>query len=1046
MEDGLSQASVRAILQDDRGFMWFGTEEGLNRYDGHQIKVYLHDSENGATISHDWIWSLYRDHEDRLWVGTEGGLDLYQPETEGFQQIVKGQDLPPGLGSKRIRVIQGDGAGVLWLGTDGGGLSRYNIETGQFSRLSGPSGPPSDSRIMCLYLDGKTLWIGTGNHGLYRLDLSKREFTRFAAVPNDPTTIPSNRIRSIYKDSDGFLWVGFFDRGLVRMNLESGGSEHFSHDREKPGSLPADLVRAIFQDDKGTLWIGSNAGLGQWDPETQNFFTHEHHPTQSFTLSNDYIMSIYQDRGGVLWVGTRAGLNKWNMATEFFSHYFHQANQPKSLNHNTVNTFAEDPSGDIWVGAAGGLNRLNIETGAFTHYVSDPAKPESLSNSRIMSLLMDRDGILWVGSRRGGLDRLDRETGSFKHFRHDPSNDRSISGNGVTSIRQDGEGAIWAGVYQGGLNRLRPGEDGFTRFRHNPGRNTSLSNDRVIAIYIDRADTLWIGTESGGLNRYDRDTETFLCYLADPENPQGLSSNTPWALLEAADGVFWIGTQSGGLNRWEANDRAAHRPVFRRYGRNEGLPSNVIYSILEDGKGQLWLTTNSGLTRFNPKTETFKNFDVTHGLQSNDFGFASGFKARNGRMFFGGSQGFNAFMPEQVAANPNPPPVVLTEFTKMSRELTESLSVNHIQSIKLGHEDYMVVFEFAALDFAAPEKNRYQYQLENFDEDWVDHGSRRRATFTNLAPGDYTFKVKASNNDGLWNEEGLSIPLYIEAPPWRTPLAYAFYLLIVALFFLIYNRSHASRLAREAESRRELEELVAERTRELDRKNHKLESLNSKLQETSLTDSLTGLWNRRFLETRIQEDLATVDRKYAIESPRPQQSDLLCFLVEIDQLHEIHDAHGHAAGDRILVQIAEIFQRIARKTDSVIHLDGDEFMVQCRHSNREAGPYLAERIRGAIENHSFDLGSEHPPITCTIGLCAYPFSQEEATLFTWPEVVMLADQAQTLAKKAGRNGWASLSMGNSDMVHQLKESLDEKPEGLVRKGLLKFQGSFTLPG
>ncbi len=1047
LEDGLSQASVRAILQDRQGFMWFGTEEGLNRYDGHQFKIYLHDSEKTNSISHDWIWSLFEDQEGNLWVGTEGGLSLYRPQTDDFQQFLKGTMLPDGLENKRVRVVRGDKAGRLWLGTEGGGLSRFDPKTGAFSRVTGPLGPPTDSRIMCIYPDGDDLWIGTGNQGLFRLDQSRNEFSWYSVRPESPAKLSSNRIRSVSKDDEGNLWIGAFDAGVCRLNPISDEIQYFNHDPKDHNSLPSDLIRAIFQDDKGALWIGSNRGLAQWDGETGVFFNHRHDPTQPFSLSHNYIMSIYQDRGGVLWVGSRAGLNKWNTATDSFSHYFHRPDAPESLNHNTVNAFEEDKEGNIWVGAAAGLNLLDTEKGSFVHYVADPTKPGSLSDNRIMSLLVDRDGVLWVGSFGSGIDRLNRNTGVFENFRHNPEDESSLSGNGVTTIRQDGKGVVWAGVYQGGINRQRPGEKGFTRFRHMPGKPTSLSNNRVIAAYIDSSDTLWVGTEGGGLNRFDRDTETFSVYRADPENPQGLSSDTPWALLEAADGVFWIGTQSGGLNRWEVADRDARRPVFRRYGRNDGLPSNVIYAIQEDASGRLWFTTNSGLTRFNPKKDAFKNFDVTHGLQSNDFGFASGFKAKNGRMFFGGSRGFNSFFPEEVKENPNVPQVVLTNFTKLSRERTESLSVNQIKRLDLTRQDYMVVFEFAALDYAAPEKNRYQYKLDNFDEDWVDHGARRQATFTNLEPGDYVFRVKASNNDGNWNEDGLAIPITIHAPPWKTPLAYTAYFLFVILVFLAYNRFHAARLARAAEGKLHLEELVAERTRELDRKNHKLEALNTKLQETSLTDALTGLWNRRFLETRIQEDIAAVDRRYAAcEAGFPDHADLLCFLVEIDQLHEIHDVYGHAAGDRILVQISEIFQRIARKTDSVIHMDGDEFMVQCRHSSREAGPYLAERIRSAIENHSFDLGSDHPEITCTIGLCAYPLSPYKPDMFTWDQVVALADQAQTLAKKAGRNGWASLGIGDTEKAHELAAQLNQRPENLVRKGLLTFQGSFTLPG
>ncbi|MCP3963245.1 MAG: response regulator [bacterium] len=810
LEHGLSQAFVTCVLQDRDGFIWIGTQEGLNRYDGYRFVTYSRDPSDPGSLPHDIVKTILEDSDGVLWIGTDGGgISRLDPATGGFTHLRHDPEDPTSLSHDRVRALLEDRRGHLWAGTDGGGLNRFDRETGNFERLEhDPSNLEglSHNRVRGLFEDsGGRLWIATDGGGLNRLDPETGKFTHFRHDPDDPTSLSSDRLRLVYQDREGALWAGTYESGLNRWDGQAsesarGGFSRYRHDPDDPTSLGADQIHAIYQDREGTLWIGTDGGLNEWLGPGDGFARYQNDSTDPFSLSHDRVSSIFHDRGGVLWVGTYSGLSKWNTAFASFRHYKPRPEDPNELSASFATSFAEDPDGGLWVATyGGGLNRLDRATGSFSHYRHDPDVASSLSDDRVMSLFVDRAGVLWVGTFNRGLNRFDRRSGTFTRFQHDPGDPESLSWRGVTSMLEDRRGHFWVGTYRGGLNRLDRRAERFTHYRHDPENPTSLSNDLVISLYEDSSGGMWVGTEGGGLNLFDPESGETIAFRHDPDDPHSLSSDQAWMIREDTGGDLWIGTQGGGLNRWDAADRLAGRARFKRYTENDGLPSDVIYGIVVEDDAALWLSTNSGLARLDPETESFKVYNASHGLQSDEFNFAANFRARDGEIFFGGINGFSSFYPERVRDNTHAPPVVLTQLLKFNRPVDLGQPLTEVRELTLDHRDYVVAFEFAALDYTASDKNRYLHKLEGFDRDWVDSGELRHATYTNLAAGRYTFRVKASNNDGVWNEEGTEIAVRVLPAPWRTWWAYGLYALAGGTALVLFTRAQAKKRRQAAE-------------------------------------------------------------------------------------------------------------------------------------------------------------------------------------------------------------------------------------------------------
>jgi ligand-binding sensor domain-containing protein/serine phosphatase RsbU (regulator of sigma subunit) len=787
IEQGLSQSIVESIIQDRRGFMWFGTQDGLNKYDGYQFTVKRQDPRDANSLSHNNILSLCEDHTGLIWIGTfNGGLNSYDPSTERFTLYTADVNDPNSLSNNLVRVIFEDHQGSLWVGT-GDGLNRFDRATGRFTQYKNDpndAGSLSHNFVRKICEDGSGfLWIGT-NDGLNRFDTAAGTFKRYRNVPGNPKSLSNDAIRALYVDREGVLWVGT-EGGLNRFDAQRDAFTRYRAVPGDPNSLSNNAVYSIYEDTRSVLWIGTNGGgLNRFDRKTSRFHSYRNDPFNPLTLSYDEIYALYEDRSGVLWIGTwGGGVDKVDTKRKEFALYRRDPNNPNSLSHDIVWSIYEDESGILWIGThGGGLNRFDRRTNRFTHYRHDPHNPNSLSNDVVRIILEDRSGIFWLGTNGGGISRFDRKTGRFTTYRNDPGNPHSLSHDEIRCMFQDQYGTIWIGTNGGGLNAFDPKTGIFTRYRNDPRDTSSLSDNYVRVVYEDRAGELWVGTQGDGLNKFDRKTGKCIRFRANPSDPRAINNDYIMSILESKSGAMWIATWGGGLSRFDRSDGS-----FKSYGEENGLAGNAVYGILEDAAGNLWLSSNNGLSRFNPNTETFKNYGVQDGLQSKEFDALAYFESRSGEMFFGGINGFNAFFPENIRDNPYIPPVVITSFTKLNREATLDSLISEMKELKLSYRDYVFSFEFAALDYTAPLKNLYAYKMDGLDREWVyTNANKRFANYTTLPAGKYTFRVKGSNNDGVWNEAGFSIGITITPPFWGTWWFRAAVILIVVMLAILW--------------------------------------------------------------------------------------------------------------------------------------------------------------------------------------------------------------------------------------------------------------------
>jgi two-component system sensor histidine kinase ChiS len=823
--------------------MWFGTEDGLNRYNGYTFAVYKRDPQDPHSLSTNTIRSIYEDSAGRLWVGTDGGgLDEFDRTTQQFIHHRHDPNDPNSLSHNTVTAIQEDAAGMLWIGTNDG-LNRLDPATGQFVRYQhDPDEPNSLSHDGITDIQGDlsgTLWIATYGGGLNQFDPVTEQFVHYQHDPVDPNSLSHDQVTTLTITRNGELWIGSMG-GLDTFDAQAHRFSHYVHDPDDVHSLSDNGVTKIIEDASGTLWIGTIDGLNEFDRQTEEFIRYQNDPLDPYSLGSNEVYSLYEDTSNVLWIGLDfGGLNKLDRKTRRFVHYQNVPEDPHSLDSDTVYAIHEDSSDTLWIGTvSGGLNRLDRSTGRFVHYQPDPKDPHSLSSAAALAIYEDSLGVLWVGTWNGGVNRLDpeeprRTSGHFVHYRHDPNDPYSLGGDAVLAIYEDSSGALWFGTYLSGLDRFDRETERFTHYRHDPNNISSISSDNVLTIYEDRAGTLWVGTEQG-LNRFDRQTEQFERFENDPDDPKSLSSNAVAVIFEDSTGTLWIGTDDG-LDRFDRDTE-----TFIHYTEKDGLASDAVAGILADDKGNLWISSNKGLSKFDPRTEEFKNYDARDGLQSNEFNRGAYCNSKSGEMFFGGVNGFTAFYPADVVDNPHVPPIVVTNFRIFNKPIgiggdsPLKKPIEETKEITLSYRDYVFSFEFAALDYSIPEKNRYAYMLEGFDRDWNYVGSIQRfASYANLPAGTYTFLVKGSNNDGVWNETGTSIKIIITPPPWRTWWAYTLYALAAALAVAAYVRY---------------------RTREVERKH--LEQTTWAVQEER--DRIAALLeSRRQLVATLSHDLRT---------------------------------------------------------------------------------------------------------------------------------------------------------------------------------------------
>jgi signal transduction histidine kinase/ligand-binding sensor domain-containing protein/AraC-like DNA-binding protein len=757
IDQGLSEPIVTDVIQDKMGYLWISTWGGIERYDGYSFTSFKHDPVDSTSFANTFAQTLYEDKAGYIWVGTWRGLEKFDRNTGAFTHFTPHPFGPGTEWSNHVLSIYEDKFGILWIGTQDG-LNILDRSTGKFQCFRYDSADPgsiSHNSINAFYEDkAGSLWIGTGG-GLDKLDRKSGRFLHYWHDSESRNGFIKNRttsqywIKSIHEDNSGILWLGT-NGGLVELNPENRKSIIYFHDPKNQRSLSHNNIITLCQDPSGTLWVGTENGLDAFNKKTKEFINYFHDEKNPGSLSSGSINSILWERSGTLWISTPTGINKLNWAKQPFTKYAHQ---------NIVSDLKEY-DGMIWVATLNGWEKFNPKTEQFI--------PVSFGKNYLVGI--DDIGDQWLNTYQGGIYKRDNH-GIITHFYNPSPSDPPIW---VSCIYKSPEGIAWIGTSNSGLYFIDPVSNRFTLFKK--------LKVYINFVYEDSFGSLWIGTVMGGLLCYNRDRNKLKEYISDPKYPKSISGNTILDVHMDKKGFLWFGTNIG-LNKY---DRSTDK--FTYFTERNGLPSNAVFTILEDDHGFFWLSTRKGISKFDPETNSFRNYDVSYGLPNNGFSDIRGCKTENGEMYFGGN-GLIRFHPDSISQNHYIPPVEITSFRKFDKPAAFG------KEIHLPYSDNFLSFEFVALSFVSSERNQYAYKMEGLDKDWVYSGTRRFASYPNLEPGVYTFKVKGSNNDGVWNEKGAFIKIIISPPWWRTWLAYLSYFGLIAFALYGLRRYELNRIS-----------------------------------------------------------------------------------------------------------------------------------------------------------------------------------------------------------------------------------------------------------
>ncbi|RMF57769.1 MAG: hypothetical protein D6748_10445, partial [Calditrichaeota bacterium] len=812
-----SEKLVDAILQDGKGFMWFGTIMGLYRYDGYAATRYSHDAEDSTSLSGNFIRELLEDSDGQIWVGTkENGLNWFNPHSEKFTRILQTPGNKKGLSSNKILSLVLDAEGNIWIGTDGGGLNKlpsaekYKPSPEIIRYQHNPDIPSSlcDDRVRALYIDSRgRFWVGTNNG-----------FCQFFPATGEFQKIPLNtsqRIYSIIEDRYGKLWIGTYGGVQVFDPDTRTLLNDYQHHTGDPNSLSYNRAISLCEDREGMIWVATHSGgLNRIHPATGRITRFLHDPRVPYSLSYNWLQQIYMDDSGALWIGSTLGIDKVDPGRFKFSNFNTLLKRLDELKEEKIAGIFEDSQGQFWIGTVSG----RVKVLDYTHHRAVDVTPQrpvisDFFTQQARSFYEDQYGRIWIG-RQSGLDRINRENGIFRWFQSGAYDSKDLYGTVLTMI-EDTTGTLWIGT-SGGLNHFNEASQTFTHYRPDPQIEYHWKENAVWAMAVDANNQLWLGhSNSGGVSRFDPISKQFTRFLHIPGNNNSLADNTVYSIHVSRHkpGIVWIGTQKG-LDRYDSQQNR-----FIHFTKSDGIPNDPIISIFEDANSLLWLVTVNGVLRFDFQGHQVKVFDKSDGL--NDVLPFQNFQSSiSGRIYLSNKNGISYFHPDSMVQNEFVPPVYITGLSKYNSDNTEGTpiyvkGITEKDTIDLSYRDKILTFEFTALNYRNTQKNQYAYLLEGFTDNWIHLGTERRLTFTNLDPGIYTLRVKGSNNDGVWNEEGAALRIIIHPPWWKTWWAYTLYVLIIIALIYGFRRSELNR--QRLKHQAEMEHLEAEKMHELDR-------------------------------------------------------------------------------------------------------------------------------------------------------------------------------------------------------------------------------------
>lgn len=822
---------VKPIAQDAHGYIWFGGINGLARYDGYELKIFTHIPSDSHSLSNSSIIDMKVDRQGRFWIATKSGIDRYSYEYDHFERVIdlsNYDNLIAPLEQSATKMPNSnlclwvDDKDDLWVGTATSGLLHYSLSTKIITQHKPEAGGMIDQGIYTIYQgeDGY-FWLGMNNVSLSRFDPSSNKFVYFPSDALPTTKIGSNQVSSLWVENNSQMWIGSVGGGLKHFNMRTG--MYYSDTRKEIASVDfGSFIRAFYEDRSGELWIAADkSGVFRYSAKTKKIIHYQHHDEFKNSLANGAVFGMFEDKAGDMWFGLHpSGVDVIHRNTPYFENYRHNSLKPESLLNNDILSIIEGKNGDLWIGTERGVTRYDAKGGHTQHFIHNPHNindTNSLPAEAALVILEDSHDEIWISTWNGGLSRYNKKNKKFVHYFVDANNPHGISDNRIWDIKEDDSHVIWLGNERTGVSKYNRESDTFTHYRYDPNDDAGIAAPGARHLYEDSHSNLWIGT-SVGLDLYNKATDKFTHYRHDENNLSSLSNAWVKAILEDSSGRLWVGTQGGGLNLMDKKTKS-----FRHFGVSDGLADDVVTGLLEDAQGFIWISGGNGLSRLNPATMKFKNYDVRHGLPGNLFNRNANVRRANGDIVFGSSEGFTVFNPAAMEDNLYAPPVIIhalnlfnhpVNINDLHSPLVKMLS--ETKKITLSHQQSVFTLDFIALNYRFAQKNQYAYKLKGFDKDWNYIGTKRSATYTNLDPGDYIFQVKAANDEGLWNEEGASLEITVLPPIWKSWAAYVLYV-ITAFILIAYFLWVQRKKLREAQLKIEKERLIVEQLRTLDR-------------------------------------------------------------------------------------------------------------------------------------------------------------------------------------------------------------------------------------
>lgn len=983
IENPMSYQFVMSIAQDKHGFMWFGAQEGLHRFDGYQLVSFHHDAKLPNTLSSNVISRVFVDSKKKLWVGTrDGGLNLYREQTQDFVRI-KSSSKDLSISDDTINALFEDSRGNLWVGTDNGIniLSNHNdlIQIKQIKQeLGNPKSLTHNTVYTIIETINNNIWIGTNGGGISVFDLDGNFIKSIKYGDSNKSNYINKFVNTLYKDHQNNIWIGTIDNGLLKYSQNNDEFTHYQFNKSDKQSISSNVINHIYQDSKQNIWVATDNGLSIFDFTTQTFSRYQHISNNLYSLSNDFIITFFEDADNMMWIGTLTGINRWDPTMTTFGQYTAE-NTPELANHNVTSFTQKNNHTTLFNTYSAGIYQLSHKDNKIKRIELD----NYFADLRIMTLFSEGD-ILWVGTKASGLYRVNLANKVIKKYSHIENNKTSISANSVTDIIRDKSGNLWVSTFYQGLNLFN--NDGtFTRFTKQLKQDyTGPSNNLILHMLEDEQGYIWLATYGGGINRFDPNTGLFKHIKNSDGDPNSLSSDLAWYLLFDNDKNLWVSTQAAGINILSYHDRIKENYVFQHLDTKNGMKSHTVYGMVQDAHNDIWLSTNKGVSRYSTKLDKFKHFDLSHGLVDLDFNHGAIHRGADNRIYFGAGKGFSTVSPELGHNNLTPPKVKLTNIYKLNEPMLFDTALAELTTLSLEHTDQLVSFEYAGLNYANPESTRYQYRLLGFDQEWIDAGTSRRVSYTNLPAGNYKLQIIAGNSDNIWSDPGLSLEITVQPAPWYTWWAYLLYAISIAFLLLAYSRFLNRKLLIEQQQKVYLKQQVQEKTQEFHLKNIELEQANLQLEDAATIDKVTGVKSRRYLDIYIEQasQLMTQIHENILPVQRNVLPRLYLVMIKIENVSNVSNSQ--------LINLTDLLMYSRNSDDLIIRWAQDVFAV-IGYEKDDNARELAKRLSTRFPQV---LGQD---TKTKLAYSFYPFNFEQPMALSWDQVSVLTEHALKIA-------------------------------------------------